>query len=46
MKGDKKVRGGRLRFVLPREVGLWEVVEIDDETVLEHLGAWARSKEV
>lgn len=45
MKGDKKVRGGRLRFVLPREVGLWEVAEVDDETVLEHLGAWARSKE-
>ena len=44
MKGDKKVRGGSLRFVLPREVGLWEVVEVDDETVLEHLGAWARSK--
>ena len=45
MKGDKKVRGGHLRFVLPREVGLWEVVEVDDETVLEHLGAWVRSKE-
>lgn len=45
MKGDKKVRGGRLRFVLPRDVGVWEVVEIDDDTVLEHLGAWVRSKE-
>ena len=45
MKGDKKVRGGHLRFVLPQEVGLWEVVEVDDETVLEHLGAWVRSKE-
>lgn len=44
MKGDKKVRRGRVRFVLPREVGLWEVAEVDDRTVLEHLGAWARSK--
>ena len=45
MKGDKKVRSGRLRFVLPRDIGRWEVSEVDDDTVLEHLGAWVRSKE-
>ncbi|WP_139650697.1 3-dehydroquinate synthase [Raoultibacter phocaeensis] len=46
MKGDKKVRGGQVRFVLPRDIGRWEVAEIDDAILLEHLGAWARSKEV
>ncbi len=44
MKGDKNVRGNRLRFVLPRDVGAWELVELDDDLVLEHLCAWAASK--
>lgn len=43
MKGDKKVRSGKLRFVLPRDVGSWEVVELDDAFVLEYLSAWQRS---
>ncbi|MBO4365258.1 MAG: 3-dehydroquinate synthase [Eggerthellaceae bacterium] len=45
MRSDKKARGGRVRFVLPRDVGAWTVREVDDETLLEHLGAWARSKQ-
>ena len=45
MRGDKKVRGGHLRFVVPRDIGAWEVVEVADDTALEHLGAWARSGE-
>lgn len=45
MKRDKKARGGRVRFVLPRDVGSWEVSDVDDETLLEHLDAWRRSKE-
>ena len=45
MMGDKKVRAGHLRFVLPRDVGAWEVVEVDKATVLEHLEAWTRSKQ-
>ncbi|PNV68646.1 3-dehydroquinate synthase [Enteroscipio rubneri] len=45
MKRDKKARGGRIRFVLPRDVGSWEVSDVDDEILLEHLDAWRRSKE-
>ena len=30
MKRDKKARGGHVRFVLPRDVGEWELVEVDD----------------
>lgn len=44
MKRDKKVRGGALRFVLIRDVGQWEVVEVENEKVLEHLTAWSHSK--
>ncbi|MGI6104898.1 MAG: 3-dehydroquinate synthase [Raoultibacter sp.] len=44
MKRDKKVRKSRLRFVLPRDVGQWELVEVEDDVVLEHIGAWQRSK--
>lgn len=43
MKGDKKVRSGKLRFVLPRACGEWEVCELEDEFVLEYLQAWQRS---
>lgn len=45
MKRDKKVRGGHIRFVLPKDVGQWKLVTVDDETLLEHLSAWADSKE-
>ena len=44
MKRDKKARHGQVRFVLPRDVGAWELVDVDDATLLEHLGAWERSK--
>lgn len=44
MKRDKKARQGRVRFVLPRDVGSWELKEIEDAVILEHLEAWARSK--
>lgn len=44
MHGDKKARGGKLRFVLPSDVGTWSVQEVDDEVVREHLDAWERSK--
>lgn len=43
MKGDKKVRSGHLRFVLPRDVGVWEVVQLEDDFVLPYLDAWQRS---
>ena len=45
MKRDKKVRGGQLRFVVPRDVGRWELVDADDDFVRENLAAWARGKE-
>lgn len=37
MKGDKKVREGRLRFVLMSDVACWELVEVDDDVVLAAL---------
>jgi len=45
MLSDKKTRGGKIRFVLPRDVGQWTVREIDEDTLREHLDAWNRSKE-
>ncbi|MEG2006487.1 MAG: 3-dehydroquinate synthase [Raoultibacter sp.] len=44
MGGDKKVRAQQLRFVLLRDVGSWEVVEVEPAVVLEHLAGWQRSK--
>lgn len=44
MKRDKKARQGIVRFVLPRDVGVWELMDVDDDTILEHLSAWQRSK--
>lgn len=44
MKRDKKARHGQVRFVLPRDVGSWQLADVDDDTVLEHLVAWCRSK--
>ena len=44
MKRDKKARHGQVRFVLPRDVGAWELVDVEDAVILEHLQAWARSK--
>lgn len=37
MKRDKKNRQGAVRFVLPADVGQWELTAVDDETILEHL---------
>ena len=45
MKRDKKARHGQVRFVLPRDVGSWELRDVDDAVIMEHLEAWARSKE-
>lgn len=44
MKCDKKARKGQVRFVLPRDVGDWELVELDDATVLAHLKKWVEEK--
>lgn len=44
MKRDKKTRGGQVRFVMPRDIGAWELVGVDDAVILEHLRAWEASK--
>ena len=44
MRSDKKAQAGAVRFVLPHDVGSWELAEVPDEVLLEHLGAWSRSK--
>ena len=43
MLGDKKVRDGKIRMVLMRAIGAWEVAEIADEVIFEHLRAWEAS---
>lgn len=43
MFSDKKVRSNSLRFVLPRDVGSWEVTTLEPEFVLDHLSAWQQS---
>lgn len=40
MKRDKKVRGGKLKFVLVRDVGDWELTEVSDADVLSSLDAY------
>ncbi len=40
MKHDKKARGKNVRFVCIRDVGAWELVSVDDETLLEALDAY------
>ena len=44
MKRDKKTRGGEVRFVLPRDVGEWELVVVPDAVILEALRDWEVSK--
>lgn len=44
MRNDKKVRGDKLRFVLPHEPGLWSVEELEPDFVLQYLQAWQRTK--
>lgn len=46
MKRDKKARNGEVRFVLPRDVGSWELLHVEDEVIMEHLRAWQASKEI
>ena len=41
MKRDKKARGGAVRFVLPRDVGEWELVAVDDDVLLKALEEWS-----
>ena len=45
MLGDKKVRAGKIRMVLMREIGAWEVAEIEDDIIFEHLRAWEASRQ-
>lgn len=40
MASDKKVRAGRVRFVLTTGPGLWEVRPIEEETLAEAVSAW------
>ena len=44
MKRDKKARGGRVRFVLPRDVGDWQLIEVADDVILAHLQEWKAGK--
>jgi 3-dehydroquinate synthase len=43
MRSDKKVRGGRVRFVLSRAPGLWKVDEVDEETLACELAMWCET---
>ncbi len=45
MKRDKKARDGVVRFVLPADVGSWELRDVDDEVILAHLRTWREAKE-
>lgn len=45
MLRDKKSRAGKVRFVLPSDIGVWDVVEVDSSVILEHLRAWCASKD-
>lgn len=40
MKRDKKARGGAVRFVLPIDVGKWELATVEDDVILDALRAW------
>lgn len=43
MKHDKKVRQGKLRFVLPLTIGSREVLELSDDVVSQYVSAWLAS---
>jgi len=43
MLSDKKVRNGKIRMVLMKALGAWEVAELDDSIVFEHLRLWEAS---
>ncbi len=40
MKRDKKARRGQVRFVVPRDVGDWELTDVADEAILAELSSW------
>lgn len=44
MKGDKKCRGGQIRFVLLEDIAKWKLVSVPDDVIMEHLGAWCVAK--
>ena len=44
MKRDKKARGGVVRFVVPRDVGDWRLLEVSDDVIADHLETWRASK--
>ena len=45
MKGDKKNRGGDVRFVLAEDFTQWEVVPVPEESLMRHLRAWCAGKQ-
>lgn len=45
MKGDKKCRGGQIRFVLLEDIAKWKLVSVPDGIIMEHLRAWCAAKE-
>lgn len=45
MKGDKKNRGGDVRFVLAEDFSQWEVVPVPEEILMRHLRAWCAGKQ-
>lgn len=45
MRGDKKSRGGKVRMVVVGAPGAWSCDPVPDSTVLEHLDAWAATKQ-
>lgn len=44
MKGDKKARGGEIRFVLLEDIAAWKLVNVPDDVLMEHLQAWCAAK--
>lgn len=40
MRRDKKVRDGRVRFVLLTAPGAWRVVPVDEAAIMRHLERW------
>lgn len=44
MKRDKKARHGVVRFVMPRDIGDWELREVGDDVILDALREWEAGK--
>ncbi len=44
MKRDKKARHGQVRFMLLRDLGQWELMDVDDATILRHLETYFAQK--